>query len=138
MNVAKKTAVKKKWFDYPNDPDQARFEISVLQPVQGRKIKSQAQKYVMNENGQEVVFDIPYAGNLRAFAALTAWENVFADDEAAAAQKCLRFTAVNKAKLLDEVPGLEDQVLVWLKELTEEYEANLEVEEKNLSALANG
>lgn len=131
MIVSEETALKKKFFEYPDDPDKSMFEISVLGPAQKASIKSRTTKVVAKDGGGEMVFDTAAAGNLRAFAAMTGWENVFATKEDKAADRCMPFTAINKRKLLDGVPGMEEWVLEKLDELTQEYEAERESERKN-------
>ena len=54
MRIAKLTTKKKAWYQYPDDQDGARFEITVLTPGQQRAINSKVQKLVMDDGGHRV------------------------------------------------------------------------------------
>lgn len=139
MRIAKLTTKKKAWYQYPDDQDGARFEITVLTPGQQRGINSKVQKLVMDDGGTgSGELDAYLAGHLRAMTALTGWERVYDSDDEAVADNALKFTATNKEKLLNGIPGFEMWILGKLGELTEAYNAELEEERKNSGSSANG
>lgn len=131
MRVSKLTTLKEAFFDYPNDPDKARFKIGMLTPGEQETVESKASRIVFGEQGQNYELDTTLAGGMRAAAALKGWENVF-DDEAGS--DVLPFTAKNKTRLLKGIPGFKGWVLEKLKELEEAFAAELEAERKNLSS----
>ncbi|MHC1792116.1 hypothetical protein [Solidesulfovibrio sp.] len=134
FSEAKTAATKTKSYPLPNDPDGAMFEVTILDPSQTRKINSKAQKVVAKEGGGEMVFDTALAGEMRAFAALTGWDNIFITKEDKAAGKVMPFTALNKRQMLDGIPGLEEFILEKHSELAQERAVELETERKNLAA----
>ena len=131
MRVSKLTKLKEAFFEYPNDPDKARFKIGMLTPGEQESVESKASRIVFGEQGQNYELDTTLAGSMRAETALKGWENVFDDDDGA---DVLPFTTKNKVRLLKSIPNFKGWILEKLKELEEAFAAELEAERKNLSS----
>lgn len=128
MRFKSLTTAKKAWFSYPDDPDEARFEIGLLTPGEEKEVQGATQKLELTGGGQSLSMDHTRASTLRAMRALKSWENVYDDDKG---EKVMPCTDKNKLKMLHGVPGFEEWVNDKLGELASEVTKEAEADEKN-------
>lgn len=128
MRLKSLTTLKKAFFDYPDDPDKARFEIGLLSPGEERDIQAAISKMEFGDGGNNVVVDHNKGAFLRAVKCIRRWENVFQDEDA---EKVMVCNDQNKVKLLNGAPGFEAWVIEKYNELASEVAKAKEEEEKN-------
>jgi len=128
--MARLTKQVDKWFDVPNDPDNAKIKIKHLKPGEVEAIEQEANPVVLRPDGgkfsTEITIQVAKKSALLINAAVLDWEGFYNTKG-----NKIQCNSENKKKAAKEFSWLANFVAECVENLRIEVEGELEEAEKN-------